>query len=292
MMTLAMALFAVADALIKTLGETVPAAQIVWMLGVGGFVSFASWFWATGRGIWSPDYLKPGVLLRSGFEAGGTMFVITALTLVPLALVSAVIQATPLVVALGAAVFFRNRVGWRRWAAILVGFGGVLLIVRPGSAAVEVTAWLAVAGMLGLAGRDLMTRALPATITGPRLSLHAFATLTVSGVVLQAAQGAPLVGLDPGGALIMTLCVAFGSGAYLAIVAATRLGDISVVSSFRYSRMLFALAIAVPIFGERPDALMLIGVAVVIASGTFTLWREARAPSHGGTPALGDGPKH
>jgi drug/metabolite transporter (DMT)-like permease len=279
-MTLAMALFAVADAFIKTLGQIVPAAQIVWMMGLGGTFAFALWFLASGQSVWSQAYLSRGVLVRSGFEATGTLFMVTALTQAPLALVSAVIQATPLVVALGAVLFFRNSVGWRRWLAILIGFTGVLVILRPGTDAVTAAAWLAVAGMLGLAGRDLVTRALPMAVTGPRLSLHAFATLAVAGAALQTVQGVPPTPLGPAGFGLLALVVCFGMAAYLAIVAATRVGDLALVSSFRYTRMIFALAIAVPFFGERPDAWTLIGVAIVIASGVYTLWREARVASH------------
>jgi drug/metabolite transporter (DMT)-like permease len=280
LMTLAMGLFAVEDALIKSLGATLPAAQIIWGIGLGGFVVLATWFAVTGRGVWDPAYLSRGVLMRSAFEAFGTVFIVSALTLAPLALVSAVIQATPLAVALGAAVFLGHRVGWRRWLAILAGFAGVLLILRPGSEAVSSGVWLAVIGMLGLVGRDLATRNLPQAVTGARLSLHAFASLVVAGGALQVAQGAPLVNPGAAGLGVLALCVLLGLGAYLSIVAATRSGDLAVVSSFRYTRMLFALAIAVPIFGERPDGWTLAGVAVVIAAGAFALWREARATSH------------
>jgi drug/metabolite transporter (DMT)-like permease len=276
LMTLAMALFAVADALIKHLGDSFSAAQIVWMLGIGGGLGFTVWFVASGQPMWSADYAAPRVLLRSAFEGSGTLCIVTALTLAPLALVSAVIQATPLVVALGAAVFFRNKVGWRRWMAISVGFVGVLVILRPGVGATGLGAWLAVAGMLALAARDLATRALPGTVSGPRLSLHAFATLTVAGLAYQIVQGAPLVVPGPASLGFVALASAFGMGAYLAIVGAMRAGDIAVVSSFRYTRMLFALAIAIPVFGERPDGWTLLGVAIVIASGCYTLWREAR----------------
>ena len=280
LMTLAMALFAVEDALIKGLGAAFAPAQIVWMLGLGGAAGFALLFALRGEPLWSPAYRAPRVLLRSGCEAVGSLFFVTALTLAPLAFVSAVIQATPLVVAAGSVLFLGARVGWRRWAAIAVGFAGVLVILRPWSDGAPDAAWLAVAGMLGLAARDLVTRTLPPDVAGPRLSLHAFAALALAGAALQAAEGTPVAAPDAAQLARLAACVGVGMAAYLAIVAAVRSGDLSVVSSFRYSRMLFALAIAVPVFGERPDALTLVGAAVVIASGGYALWREARAPSH------------
>ena len=276
LMVAAMACFAVEDGLIKALSGAIPAAQIIWMLGLGGTVAFGLWLVATGRPLWTPDYLRGRVLARSGFEVLGTCFFVSALALIPLSLASAVIQATPLVVAMGAALFLGARVGWRRWCAIGAGFAGVLLIVRPGAAGFEPAVLLAVGGMLGLAARDLVTRSMPGVVTGPRLTIHAFAALVPAGLLLQAAQGARPVEPDAAEFALLGACTVVGATAYLAIVAATRLGDISVVSSFRYSRMLFALVVGAVAFGERPDATTLWGVAIVIASGAYTLGREAR----------------
>lgn len=271
-----MACFALEDGLIKALSGTFPAAQIIWMLGLGGSLAFVGWLIATGQTVWSPHYLRPQVLLRSGFEVAGTLCFVSALALIPLATASAVIQATPLVVAMGAAVFLGARVGWRRWLAIGVGFAGVLIILRPGSSAFDPATLLAVGGMLGLAARDLITRTMPGIVSGARLSLHAFASLVPAGLLLQFLTGASWVIPDAAQIGILAVAVAVGMVGYLAIVGATRLGDISVVSSFRYSRMLFALIVGIVAFGERPDALMIVGVVIVIGSGVFTLLREAR----------------
>ena len=271
-----MACFALEDGLIKALSGTFPAAQIIWMLGLGGSLAFVGWLIATGQTVWSPHYLRPQVLLRSGFEVTGTLCFVSALALIPLATASAVIQATPLVVAMGAAVFLGARVGWRRWLAIGVGFAGVLIILRPGSSAFDPATLLAVGGMLGLAARDLITRTMPGIVSGARLSLHAFASLVPAGLLLQFLTGASWVIPDAAQIGILAVAVAVGMVGYLAIVGATRLGDISVVSSFRYSRMLFALIVGMVAFGERPDALMIVGVVIVIGSGVFTLLREAR----------------
>lgn len=272
----AMACFAIEDGLIKALSGAFSPAQIIWMLGLGGAGAFALALAASRQAVWSPHYLRPQVLARSACEVVGTCFFVSSLALIPLSLASAVIQATPLVVALGAALFLGARVGWRRWVAIAVGFAGVLLIIRPGVAAFEPAVLLAVGGMLALAARDLVTRTMPVAVTGPRLSLHAFAALLPAGVLLQVAQGAPLVTPDGAQLAIIGLCILIGMGGYLAIVAATRMGDISVVSSFRYSRMVFALGVGMLAFGERPDAATLAGVAVVIGSGVYALHREAR----------------
>lgn len=276
MMTLAMACFAFEDALIKGLSRDFAPAQIVWMLGLGGATAFALWLALSGRGIRSPFYRERTVLMRSGFEAVGSCCFVTSLALVPLSLASAVIQATPLVVAMGAALFLGATVGWRRWAAIAAGFLGVLLILRPGGAGFDPAMLLVVAGMLCLSARDLSTRVMPAAMSGAALSLHAFATLVPAGLLLQMALGAPFVVPHGEQLAVLGLCVVIGMAGYLTIVAATRGGDIAVISSFRYSRMLFALLIGALAFGERPGAATLVGVAIVIASGLYTLIRESR----------------
>ena len=276
LMTAAMAMFAVEDALIKSLAATFSPAQIIWMLGLGGTLAFALWLRLTGQTIWSPLYLNPQVMLRTAFEAGGSMFFVSALAVVPLALASAVIQATPLLVAMGAALFLGAEVGWRRWLAIIVGFGGVLIILRPAGDGFDPNTLLAVCGMVGLAARDLCTRTIPKTTSGARLSFIAFAALTGVGLGLHLIQQAPVQRPDPWQLAILSLCVIIGMAGYLAIVAGTRVGEIAVVSSFRYSRMIFALVIATIFFDENPDFWTLAGVSIVIASGIFTLVREAR----------------
>lgn len=275
-MTLSMLGFAVEDALIKTVSARLPAGQIIALLGLAGAVLFWAWLALRGQRLFVPAQLAPKVLMRTGCEALGTAFFVTSLTLIPLTLASAVIQATPLVVALGAALFLGQPVGWRRWSAIGVGFAGVLLILRPGSADFDPLVLLAVAGMLGLAGRDLLTRAMNSDITGPHLSIMAFLSLVPTGMLLVTVQGQPLVRPTLPEAGLLAICVLIGMAAYLAIVAATRAGDAGVISSFRYSRMVFALVIGWLVFRETPDARTLVGVSVVIAAGLFTLIREHR----------------
>ncbi|MBM2576434.1 DMT family transporter [Jannaschia sp. Os4] len=272
----AMACFALEDALIKTLQGAIPAAQILWVLGGGGALVLAAWLRATGRPLWLPGLAHRRVVLRTVADGiGGAMFV-PALLLAPLATVSAVIQATPLVVAMGAALFLGMRVGPRRWAAILVGFAGVLLILRPGGDSFDPYVLLAVGGMLMLSVRDLATKGLPPDLSGAHLSMLAFAAFVPAGVALHLALGVAPVRPSGGEAATLAACLAIGLLGYVTIVAATREGDIAVISSFRYSRMLFALVLAALMFGERPDRWTLAGVGIVIAAGLYTLIREAR----------------
>ncbi len=278
-MVFAMFSFAVEDTLIKVLSVTMPVGQILSLICLGGVLLFLVWFLMRGIPLWQPEYLNNKVMLRSLCDAVGSCLFITALSLVPLTTASAVIQATPLVVAMGAALFLGQTIGWRRWLAIITGFIGVLIIIRPGMDGFVPATLLAVAGMFGLATRDLLTRSLTVSLSGPQLAIHTFTIIIPAGLLLMLGQGQSAVIPDAKQIGLLVGCVIIGVIAYLAIVAATRTGNAGIISSFRYSRMVFALALGYVFFAEIPDQATLIGVFIIIASGIFTLWREARMHS-------------
>jgi len=275
LMVLAMAGFALEDMFIKRLAEAMPVGQIIMAIGLGGAAIFAAICARRGRRLFTRDLLARPVLLRNTGEMAGTMCFVTAIALTPLSSASAILQATPLAVTLGAALFLGEPVGWRRWSAILVGFAGVLMVVRPGLAGFAPASLFAVGAVIGLALRDLATRAVPAAISSMQLSAYAFATLVPTGAILLAfGEGAVM----PAAVQLRDLGLALGCGvaAYYAIVAAMRVGEVAVVTPFRYTRLVFALVIGVAVFAERPDAWTLAGAAVIVASGLYTLMREAR----------------
>ena len=275
LMVLAMAGFAIEDMFIKRLAQAMPVGQIIMALGLGGAVIFAAICLGQGRRLVSRDLLARPVLLRNTGEMAGTMCFVTAIALTPLSQASAILQATPLAVTLGAAVFLGAPVGWRRWSAILVGFAGVLMVVRPGLAGFVPASLFAVGAVIGLALRDLATRAVPRAISSMQLSAYAFATLVPTGAILLAFGGGPVVP-GPGAWRDLALALGCGVAAYYAIVAAMRVGEVAVVTPFRYTRLVFALGVGVMVFGERPDGWTLTGAAVIVASGLYTLMRETR----------------
>jgi drug/metabolite transporter (DMT)-like permease len=275
-MVLAMFCFALLDTTIKLLSDSMSVGQALALISIGILALLLGWSVIKRIPLWQPEYRNPRVILRSLSEVVGTCLISLALSLVPLTTASAVIQATPLVVAMGAGLFLGQSIGWRRWIAIIVGFGGVLLIIRPGLEGFNPATLLAVAGMLALASRDLLTRALTVTLSGVQLGIHAFAFVLPASLVLMVVQGQPLVALDAGSWTLVLAGAFIGVSSYLSIIAATRYGNAGVISSFRYSRMIFALVIGFVVFSERPDAATLIGAAIIITSGIFTLWREAR----------------
>ncbi len=276
LMVLAMLGFAIEDMFIKMVSDTVSVGQILMILGTGGSVAFGTVVLMQGQRLFEPAMLSRPILLRGFGEVIGTVSFVTAIALTPLSSASAILQATPLVVTLGAALFLGEPVGWRRWSAILVGFTGVLLIIRPGMEGFTPLSIFAVVGVLGLAIRDLATRRAATAVTTMQLSFLGFLVIIPSGIALMLVTGTPLVALDlrTGGGIAAALFI--GVFAYYGIVAAMRVGEVSFVTPFRYSRMIFALVIGVAVFNEQPDMPTLIGATIIIASGLYTLFRERK----------------
>jgi drug/metabolite transporter (DMT)-like permease len=274
LMVLAMLLFALEDMLIKFMATSLPVGQIVGMLGLGSALLLALVLQLRGQPLFTLAILSPAILLRALGELVGTIGFVTAIALTPLSTASAILQATPLFVTLGAALFLQEAVGWRRWTAILVGFFGVLLIIRPGLEGFSWMSLFAVQGVIGLGIRDLATRRVPREISSLQLSFWAFLVLIPAAGLMMWANGETLTLPGQTAMAFYATAILIGIAAYYCIVAAMRLGEISFVTPFRYTRILFALVIGIGVFGERPDALTLLGAAIIVLSGLYTLWRE------------------
>lgn len=275
-MVLSMLLFALEDMLIKLMAEQLPIGQIVGMLGAGSALILAAALRWQKQALFTRDMLTSAIAIRAFGELIGTIGFVTAIVLIPLSTASAILQATPLFVTLGAALFLQESVGWRRWTAVFVGFVGVLMIIRPGLDGFTWQSLFALQGVIGLGMRDLATRRVPKEISSLQLSFWAFLVLIPASVIMLLANGEPLAGADGITMVYFVFALLIGIAAYYSIVLAMRVGEISFVSPFRYSRILFALVIGFAIFGERPDALTLLGATIIVASGLYTLWREQR----------------
>lgn len=274
-MVAAMAGFAVEDMFLKSAAKTLPVGLILMIFGTGGMVAFAILALRRGERVLHPAILTRPILIRAVFEVAGRLFYTLAIAFTALSSASAILQATPLVVVAGAALVFGEKVGWRRWSAIAVGFFGVLIILRPGLEGFTPLSLLAVLGTLGFAGRDLATRAAPPVLSNLQLGVYGFAMMVPTGAVLLAfSGGAVLPGALTAGQLLAATLV--GVAAYYALTAAMRMGEVSVITPFRYTRLVFALILGTAVFGERPDALTLLGSAVIVASGIYTLMRSRR----------------
>ena len=273
LMVLSMAGFAIEDMLIKYIALEMPTGQFLMLIGAGGALIFTLMAWRQGQAVLSADFLQPTIIIRNLGEVIGTLGFVTALVLTPLSSASAILQATPLAVTLGAALFLREAVGWRRWSAILIGFCGVVAVIRPGLEGFQPASLFAVLGVIGLATRDVATRATPATISSLVLSAHGFGMLVPAGAFLLWISGGAVAPSAQGYGLLFTALI-IGVSAYYALTLSMRLGDVAVVTPFRYVRLVFALFIGVTVFHEQPDAWTLGGAAIIILSGLYTFFRE------------------
>ena len=274
-MVAAMAGFAMEDLFLKASAARMPVGQVSVLVGCCGMLAFAVMCWRRAEPALPAALFSRGMAIRSVFEVSGRLFYALAIALTPLSVASAILQATPLLVVGAAAVIFGEKVGWRRWLAVGVGFAGVLMILRPGLDGFDALSLLALAGMVGFAGRDLATRAAPPALSNAQLGVAGFAMLALSGAVIMAVTGRVVVPSAQALSLTALTCI-FAVASYAALTAAMRTGAVSVVTPFRYTRLVFALIIGVTVFGERPDLMTLLGSAVIVASGVYTLTRSRR----------------
>lgn len=273
LMTIAMAAFAIADMFIKLNSHLIPVGEIIVYMGLGGALVFAVITKIKGENLWTNDLICFPVAMRNLGEIVGTGAMLTALSVMDFNMLSSILQAAPLLMTFGAALFLKEQVGWRRWSAILVGFIGVLIIIRPGMAGFEITTLLGIVAMIGISVRDLSSRSVPKSISTPQLSIYSFLSIIPVGIVFLIVQAPPVMP-SLSSAVELGLSLAFVSVAYFAITSAMRIGDVSVVAPFRYTRLLFALTIGVLVFHETIDIYMIVGSCIVIASGLYTFARE------------------
>ena len=261
-MVLAMALFAVEDAFIKTAALTLPIGQVLILFGLGGACVFAALLRLNGMALFVPDVLSRPMRIRAVFEVTGRLFYVLAIAMIPLSAATVILQATPLVVVAGAAIVFGETVGWRRWTAIIVGLIGVIIIIQPGTDSFSALSLLAIIGMFGFAGRDLASR---------------FCAVIVAGALYTLWEGAGVIRPTPLAALSLLGTVGAGVAAYASLMKAMRTGDVSAVTPFRYTRLLFGIGMGVVLFGERLTTATWAGSALIVLSGLFIMWRGKKA---------------
>jgi S-adenosylmethionine uptake transporter len=282
-MTGAMAAFTVNDTFLKLLGTDLPLFQILLLRSIGVIVVLGLIARRSGA-VRLPSRSRDRwlIVIRSIAEAAAAWFFITALFHMPIANVSAILQALPLTVTLAAALFLGEPVGWRRFSAIVVGFVGVYLIVRPGSSAFTIDSLYAIASVVCVTVRDLAARQLSSEVRSMTVALA-----TGLFVGLFSLVGALFVDWQPMNAdhyIWLACAVVMVIGGYIFSVMAMRVGEISAVAPFRYASLLVALVAGYFVFGDWPDNMTLLGAFIVVATGLFTLWRERARYNPGPVP--------
>lgn len=272
-MCVSMAAFTINDTFMKDVTLTLPLYQAIALRGVIAVIGLGLLAWAT-RAFRYRLPRKDGwlILLRSLADVAATLLFLTALLHMPLANLSAILQVLPLAVTLAAALVYGDRIGWRRLTAILVGFVGVMIIIRPGTEGFDRYALLGLASVAFVVVRDLSVRPMQGQVPSALVALGAAVAVAVMGWIGTAAEGwQPMTGAEGGKILGAGLFLIVG---YLTSVTAMRHGDIGLVAPFRYTSLLWAIVLGYAIFGNLPDGWTLLGGAIVVGAGIFTLMRE------------------
>ncbi|MCY0095719.1 DMT family transporter [Hoeflea ulvae] len=272
-MVAAMAIFAIEDALLKAAAQSLPVGQVLILFGIGGALVFAAVARFTNQPLFISDVISKPMRIRVVFEITGRLFYVLAISMIPLSAATVILQATPIVVVAAAALIFGEKVGWRRWTAIVMGLAGVVIIIQPGTESFSVLSILAIIGMIGFAGRDLASRMAPASLSTVLLGLYGFLSVIVAGALFSIWQGAAFRMPDIETSACLALAVLAGVAAYSSLMKAMRSGEVSAVTPFRYTRMLFGIGLGVLVFGETLSVAMLTGSALIVVSGLFILWR-------------------
>ena len=274
-MMMSMACFAVEDTFIKLLSARLPATQILFSIGFGGALITLVLAIVLNVSLADKILLNKHVISRTIADLFGALSFTSAMVLIPMSLLASILQATPLFVTLGAAILLGEKVGWRRWSAIFIGFLGVIIILQPGYGSFQLASLLGLAAVLCLALRDVVTRDMATEIPTLTVTFYACLAMGSAGFIAYPFFGPPIMPTTYE-AIILICAAIIGLTGYFLLVLATRKGDVSVIAPFRYSRLLFSLGLASLILGEKLTLPILLGGLLVVSSGIYTFGRERR----------------
>jgi drug/metabolite transporter (DMT)-like permease len=272
-MSAAVFVFIFNDALIKIAAETVPAIQAIGVRGVFATLWVTLALAVTGAWRQLGGVAHPYVLLRGALEAASSIVYLVALFHIQFAIATAINLSTPLVFTALAVLLLKETVRWRRWSAVIVGFLGVLLVIQPRPGDIDVWAWVVLFATVLGAFRDVLGRYLPARVPTLVVSFASAAAVALVGCAWTFVEGwQPMTAREIGLLVASSLLLAAG---YQFLVLALRSGaEFSVIGSFRYASILWALGIGYVVWGDVPNALALLGIVVIVSSGLYILHRE------------------
>lgn len=271
-MVIAMFCFVANDTFVKIVGSSLPVGEIVALRGAMAALIVGAV--AARQGVLGslPLLFSGHVFWRAMLDLTGTLLFVTALMHMEIATLTAVLQVVPLATALFAAVFLKERIGWRRTTAIVLGFVGVMLIVRPTPASFTPYDAMAFAIVFAMAVRDLITRRIPPRVPTLIVALANALFVTIGGFLLALTQGFTPPELWQLACLAAAAC--FLACGYMFMVETLRLGSLGATAPFRYSIMVFSIISGVAVFSEYPDSLAIAGMALIVATSLYAAHRE------------------
>lgn len=274
-MSLAMFGYVANDTIIKYFASSLPISQTISIRGIFVTILISIFCWS--QSAFKDSIVRsdlPLIILRSIVDVCATIFFLTALLKMPLANVSAILQTLPLTVTLLGALLLGERFGFYRAFAIFFGFIGILLIIKPGSAGFNNYSLFAITAVLFITFREIITRKISSNSSVFLITLITATSITVvgfaGGIIMQnwvPVQNDILIALMTASLFIFI--------AYYFSIPAMQFGEISFVSPFRFTLMIWAVIFGFLFFNEIPDLLTIIGLCIVITAGLLTYYRES-----------------
>jgi drug/metabolite transporter (DMT)-like permease len=270
----AMTMITTNDAIVKHITEVFNVGQIMFLRGALIFVIFACVMRLRGQAVFQRRSLHRWNLLRALFELGATLFFLTGLSLLPIAVASTLGFSSPIFLALLAATVLKEKVGFDRWAVILIGFGGVLLIANPFATDASWVVIFPIICAFFVALRDIAIRYVPNDLPSTQVAFTNAWVVMLGGGLYSIFQGwgdADLLWY----LWFIALGIVLYSG-YLCLIIGSRLGELSFISPFKYISIIIAIIYGYLIWDEKPTLTMLAGAAVIVISGIILLSSEKR----------------
>ena len=273
LMTGCVSAYVINDAFMKLLFSEIALFQAIFLRSIITVPPVLVMVWITKVAI--SNFSKQDkrlILLRVVAEIFTTIAFLTALKHMPLANVTAILQALPLAITMAAALFLSEPVGWRRWTAILVGFVGVLIVVRPGLEGFNIYSLSALMAVIFITVREISTRKLTSEVPTITVVLStAVGSALFAGIMMIGSELDTVSALS--WLLILGAAVAVSIATLLSVMA-MRIGEIGFVSPFRYTSMLGAIGLGILLFGDWPDQPTLVGTLIIVSTGIYTFYRE------------------
>jgi drug/metabolite transporter (DMT)-like permease len=264
--------FALLDTTGKWLNGHLPTLQVVWARYASHFViAFVFINPLTVKNLFTTQ--RPWLQLgRSALLFLSTAINFISLNYLQLDETTAILFTTPFFIALFAGPLLGEWIGWRRWIAILIGFAGALVVIRPGTGALHPTAFLSLAGACCYALYNISTRALaPYDSTQTTITYSALVGVLIASIPLPWIWQTPTEPLVIGGMVAVGL---FGLVGHTFLIIAHRYAPAGVLAPFMYFQIIWVLMTSFAVFGDLPHFWTIIGVLIVVASGLYLLYRE------------------
>ena len=273
-MMICMSAFVLNDAFVRLAGDSLPLAQILFIRGLITTVLLLAF--AIYGGVFSIKVSKNDkwrIFFRSIAEALRAYFFLTAVMKMPFANVTAILQILPMTVTLAAAFVFKEKVGIIRISLILMGFFGVVLIINPSADGFNLYAVYVLIAVVLITIRDLITRKLSNEVPTLLPTVSASIGVLLFSVILLI--NTPLQPLNTQNSLFIFLAAFFIVFGYYTAVLVMRSGEISFISPFRYTAILFALILGFIFFDEKPDITAFVGIVIVMLAGIVLMMRNS-----------------